>query len=345
MVTTKTRGGTSEYGNSLPFILSVCLSPEWWMDSGANIYVCVDVSLFAFYRVSRTGALLMGNGSRAHVLGVGTVNLKFTSGKTVLLKNMQHMPSIKKNLVSGSMMCRDGYKIVLESNKYVVSRHGTFVDKCYDCGGLFCLSLLYVCNKVVNTVNISNESDLWHSCLCHVNFGCLVRLANMNLILKFNVVKGSKCHVCVQSKQPRKPHKAAEARNLAPLELVHSDLYEMNDNLTKGGKRYFMTFIDDCTRFCYVYLLKTKDKTLNYFKAYKVEVENQLERKIKRSRFDRGGEYFSSEFSEFCVEHDIIHERTPSYSPQSNGIAERKNRTLTELVNVMLDTAGLSKEW
>jgi transposase InsO family protein len=106
-----------------------------------------------------------------------------------------------------------------------------------------------------------------------------------------------------------------------------------------------MTFIDDCTRFCYVYLLKTKNKELNYFKAYKVEVENQLERKIKQLRSDRGGEYFSSEFSESCVEHGIIHERTPRYSPQSNGIAERKNRTLTKLINAMLDTAGLSKEW
>jgi transposase InsO family protein len=142
-----------------------------------------------------------------------------------------------------------------------------------------------------------------------------MRLANMNLIPKFNVVKGSKCHVCVQSKQPRKPHKAAEARHLAPLELVHSDLCEMNGELTKDGKRYFMTFIDDCTRFCCVYLLKIKDEALNYFKAYKAEVENQLERKIKRLRSDRGGEYFSSKFSKFYMEHGIIHKRTPPYSP------------------------------
>jgi hypothetical protein len=81
--------------------------------------------------------------------------------------------------------------------------------------------------------------------------------------------------VCLQSKQPRKPHKAAEARNLAPLELIHSDLCEMNGDLTKDKKRYFMAFIDDCIRFCYVYLLKIKDEALNYFKAYKTKVENQ----------------------------------------------------------------------
>ena len=99
-----------------------------------------------------------------------------------------------------------------------------------------------------------------------------------------------------------------------------------------------MAFIDDCTRFCYVYLLKTKDEALHYFKVYKAKVENQLEKKIKRLRSDRGGEYFSNEFSEFCAVHGIIHERTPPYSPQSNGIAERKNRTLTDLGNAILGT-------
>jgi transposase InsO family protein len=196
----------------------------------------------------------------------------------------------------------------------------------------------------VNNI-VLNESNIWHSQLCHIKFGCVSRLANLNLISKFDLVKGSKCQVCVQSKQSRKPHKAAEARNLAPLDLIHSDLCEMNGMLTKGGKRYFITFIDDSTRFCYVYLLKSKDEALHYFKTYKAEAENQLERKIKRLRSDCGGEYFSSEFSDFCVKHGIIHGRTPPYSPQSNGVAERKNRTLIDLVNAMLETLGLSKEW
>ena len=210
---------------------------------------------------------------------------------------------------------------------------------------MFRLSLTDTCFNFVNHVSHDNEINIWHSCLCHINFGCMTRLAGLNLIPKFDLVKGSKCHVCVQSKQPRKPHKAAETWDLAPLELMHFDLCEMNGELTKGDKRYFMTFIDDCTRFCYVYLLKIKDEALHYFKVYKAEVENQLEKKIKRLRSDRGGEYFSNEFFEFCVVHGIIHERTPPYSPQSNGIAERKNRTLTDLVNAMLETAGLSKEW
>ena len=91
-------------------------------------------------------------------------------------------------------------------------------------------------------------------------------LANLSLIPKFTFVKNSKCHVCVESKQTSKPHKAAKARSLAPLELIHSDLCEMNGVLTKGGKRYFITLNDDSTRFCYIYLLKSKDEALHYFK-------------------------------------------------------------------------------
>lgn len=76
-----------------------------------------------------------------------------------------------------------------------------------------------------------------------------------------------------------------------------------------------MTLIEDCTRFCYVYFMKTKNKALQYFKIYKVEVENLLERKIKRSRSKRGEEYFPNEFISSCEESGFIHERTHTYSP------------------------------
>ena len=74
--------------------------------------MCADFSLFSFYQAGRAGSLLMGNGARAAVHGVGTVVLKLTSGKIVQLKNVHHVPSIKKNLISGSLLCRDGYKLV-----------------------------------------------------------------------------------------------------------------------------------------------------------------------------------------------------------------------------------------
>ena len=149
-------------GMVFPSIFSVCHSPDWWIDTGANVHVCSDISMFSSYQVAGTFFVLIGNGSHACIRGVGTVDLKFTSGKIVRLKNVHHVPSINKNLVSGSLLCQDGYKIVFESNKFVVSKFGTFVGKGYECGGLFRLSLLDVCNKVVNHVCSNSESNVWH---------------------------------------------------------------------------------------------------------------------------------------------------------------------------------------
>ena len=104
-------------------------------------------------------------------------------------------------------------------------------------------------------------------------------------------------------------------RSSSLLDLIHSDLCELNDMLTRGGNRYFLTFIDDCSRFTNVLLLKNKSETCNAFKVYKAEVENQLSKKIKVLRSDRGGEYLSSEFNSFCEKYGIIHDCTAPYTP------------------------------
>ena len=84
---------------------------------------------------------------------------------------------------------------------------------------------------------------------------------------------------------------------------------------TRGGKKYFITFIDDCTRYYYLYLLRSKAKAIESFIQYKNEVENQLNKKIKVIRSDRGGQY-ESPFGEFCLQHGIVHQTMAPYSPQ-----------------------------
>jgi len=105
------------------------------------------------------------------------------------------------------------------------------------------------------------------------------------------------------------------------LNLIHSDIGELNGELTRGGKRYFLTFIDDYSRYTYVYLLRTKDESFQKFKEYKSVVENQKDKKIKIIRSDRGGEYFPREFDQFCEENGLIHQKSAPYTPQQNGLA------------------------
>ena len=124
----------------------------------------------------------------------------------------------------------------------------------------------------------------------------------------------------MKSKFVKHPYKSVE-RNSKTLDLIHTDICDMKSTPSRGGKKYFITFIDDCTRFCYVYLLNSKDEVIDAFKQYKNEVENQLNLMIKMIRSDRGGEY-ESRFAEICLEYGIIRQTTASYTPQSNALAE-----------------------
>jgi hypothetical protein len=125
------------------------------------------------------------------------------------------------------------------------------------------------------------------------------------------------------------------------LELIHSDVCELNGILTRGGKYYFITFIDDFSRYTYVYLMRNKDETFDMFKKYKTKVENQKDKRIKVLRSDRVGEYFPQGFTKFCEENGLIHQRSAPYTPQQNGLAKRKNRTLVDMLNAMIISARL----
>ncbi|GJW88751.1 zinc finger, CCHC-type containing protein [Tanacetum coccineum] len=114
----------------------------------------------------------------------------------------------------------------------------------------------------------------------------------------------------------------------------------MYSGVLSNDKKYVITFIDDAFRFCYVYLLHAKDEALDKFRIYKTEVELQQNDLIKTLRTDRGGEYYDPVFFQSV---GIIHETTAPYTPQQNGVAERKNRALKEMVNSMLSYSGLSE--
>ena len=109
----------------------------------------------------------------------------------------------------------------------------------------------------------------------------------------------------------------------------------------RGDYEYFITFTDDYSRFGYVYLMKWKSEAFEKFKEFKTEVENQLGKCIKAIRFDRGGKYLPGDFKDYLTKNGIVSQLTAVGTPQQNGIAKRRNRTLLDMVKSMMSYSTL----
>ena len=125
-----------------------------------------------------------------------------------------------------------------------------------------------------------------------------------------------------------------------PLELVHTDTCGPFNKRTLRGEEYLILFIDDLSRFVWLGLMKHRDEAFEKFKSFKAMAEKQSGHKIKCLRSDRGGEFTSNEFFDFCEEHGIIREFSTARTPQQNGVVERMNRTIQQMARAMLDESG-----
>ncbi|GJZ70029.1 retrotransposon protein, putative, ty1-copia subclass, partial [Tanacetum coccineum] len=112
-------------------------------------------------------------------------------------------------------------------------------------------------------------------------------------------------------------------------------------HVSRQGASYFITFTNNYSRYGYVYLLKHKHEVFETFKVFKNEVKNQLGKTIKAIRSDRGDEYISQEFKDYLKANRIVQQLTPPYTPQHNGVFERRNRTLLDMVRSMMNLTTL----
>ncbi|KAD5507850.1 hypothetical protein E3N88_15553 [Mikania micrantha] len=199
-------------------ICQVTLDPKddlisWWVDSGATSHVCKDSKWFIELKPVQEGSVLrMGNVSTEPIKGIGKVKLVFTSGKLLAMDNVLYVPGIRKNLISGIVLNSNGFKQVIESDKYVLSKHGTFVGFGYLSSGMFKLNIHVpfdsesVCMASLSSNKVDTISNLWHARLGHVNYARMQDMAKMSLIAGFDM-RVNKCHTCKLTKITRKPFK------------------------------------------------------------------------------------------------------------------------------------------
>lgn len=127
--------------------------------------------------------------------------------------------------------------------------------------------------------------------------------------------------------------------------VIHCDICGPMENISLGGSRYFIIFVDDCSRMTQVYFLKGKHEALQSFIDYKARVENLLSKRIKTLRSDNGTEFCNRKFQEYLKKSGINHQRTNPYTAEQNGLCERMNRTIIEKARCLLFDAKLGKEF
>ncbi|KAK0600567.1 hypothetical protein LWI29_016188 [Acer saccharum] len=175
----------------------------------------------------------------------------------------------------------------------------------------------------------------------HINLNRIKRLVCDGPLSDLKVDDLPTCESCLEGKITKRTFSAKGARATECLGLIHTDVCGPMSIQARGGYEYFITFTDDYSRFGYVYLMRHKSDAFDMFKAFKAEVENQLEKHIKILRSDRGGEYLSGEFQQYLIDNGIVSQFSAPGTPQQNGVAERRNRTLLDMVRSMLSYSTL----
>ncbi|KAK1419497.1 hypothetical protein QVD17_28669 [Tagetes erecta] len=150
------------------------------------------------------------------------------------------------------------------------------------------------------------------------------------------------CPACLKGKQHRMSFKSKPENSISkPLQMLHMDLFGPTNVQSIGKKSYCFVIIDDFTRFSWVYFLHVKSETAELLKEFIVKVENQLDCKVKILRSDNGTEFKNANVELFCAEKGIARQFSAPRTPQQNGVAERKNRTLIEAARSMLADAKI----
>ncbi|KAJ9566645.1 hypothetical protein OSB04_002611 [Centaurea solstitialis] len=191
-------------------------------------------------------------------------------------------------------------------------------------------------NVIKRSKDIEDQTYLWHCRLGHINKKRVELLLKGGFLGTFVFKPFDNCESCLSGKMTKEPFNKDSERASDLLEIVHTDVCGPFSHEARGGYWYFITFTDDFSRYGYVYLMRHKSESFEKFREYHNEVQNQLDRKIKFLRSDRGGEYLSQEFGNHLMECGIVSQLTHPYTPQMNGVSERRNRTLLDMVRSMM---------
>ena len=329
--------------------LTSARSSSWVFDTGAVAHICNSKQELRNKRRLAKDEVTMrvGNGSKVDVIAVGTLPLHLPSGLVLNLNNCYLVPALSMNIVSGSCLMRDGYSFKSENNGCSIYMSDMFYGHAPLVNGLFLMNLdrdvTHIHSVSTKRCKVDNDSPtyLWHCRLGHIGVKRMKKLHTDGLLESLDFESFDTCEPCLMGKMTKTPFSGIMERATDLLEIIHTDVCGPMNVEARGGYRYVLTLTDDLSRYGYIYLMKHKSETFEKFKEFQSEVENQRDRKIKCLRSDRGGEYLSHEFGTHLRKCGIVSQLTPPGTPQRNGVSERRNRTLLDMVRSMMSLTDL----
>jgi hypothetical protein len=337
------------------FAGNACLSSvsetgsDWCADSGASSHMTPHRHFFTSYTPFET-PIRLADGNIIYSAGIGSVRfqpvIKGKLGRLLEIERVLHVPALRSNLLSVLYLVRKkAFYVTLHCNTiyFRLARQLVFTAtiKENNCGYLDGHTVLPKSLSAMSASTCPLDITLWHRRFAHLNVDSVKRIIRddlvTGLVIKSSTAPDPICAPCLAGKQHRGPIPKTATRATGLLDLIHSDVHGPLPVQSRTGHfRYWISFIDDKSRFWAIAPIQCKSDAFDAFKRFKVFAENQTGCKIKRLRDDKGGEYMSTEFNNFLADAGILREHTIRNEPHQNGVAERANRTLAEGITAAL---------
>ncbi|KAJ0464501.1 putative RNA-directed DNA polymerase [Helianthus annuus] len=325
---------------------------DWIVDSGCSNHLTGEKErLKNPIKYGGSRVIVIADNSKHSIANIGDVAFsKNNSKKEMLLKDVYHVPGMKKNLISVPQMTSEGYYVLFGPEDVKVFEEfetkstpvlqGPKTDTVY---------VLDVETAYVKKAKGKPSADLWHKRLGHVGLDTLGRMVKQKLVdglPDLEVNKDGVCSGCQYGKASQLPFKPSTHKSTTALELVHSDVFGPVKQPSMQGFRYMIAFIDDFSRFTWIYFMKEKSEALCKFKEFEIDAELMTRCTVRCLRSDNGGEYVSAEFNSYLRQRRIRRQLTCPNTPQQNGISERKNRHLGEVTKSLVHDKNMpSRFW
>ncbi|KAL4352257.1 hypothetical protein GQ457_06G019090 [Hibiscus cannabinus] len=317
----------------------------WYLDNGASNHMTGHREKFQELDEGVTGKVRFGDGSTIQIMGKGTVVFECKNGDQKALQEVYYIPKLCSNIISLGQMTEDGNKVQMAGDTMkVTDNSGKLVMSVKRNQSRLYKITLKTSKQVCLQTSLDDPAWLWHARLGHVNFHDLKVMGEKKLAVGVPLLSRPNkfCETCVISKHVRSPFpNQANFRAEKPLKLLHADVCGPISPDTLAGNKFFLLIVDDFTRWMCVYVLAAKSDSFQAFKKFKSLMENKTGYKIGTLRTDRGGEFLSTEFTQFCQKEGIERLLTAPYTPQQNGIVERRNRTVMAMTRSLLRSTHL----